>query len=154
MLNNVDFSCILIEFYIFGVLIIPKWLITVPGHIPILFGSFLELQQNSPNLDPYTPYLSPETLQKILHELHNIFTKYYFAYLNTLEPKNVPNKLKRRGSTNPQESSNEILKILDMKPISIKKHECMFAIMVAVSTQNIKWQVWIFRCCNLGINIL
>ena len=30
-------------FGFYGVLIIPKWLIEVPGHIPILFGIFLEL---------------------------------------------------------------------------------------------------------------
>ena len=58
MLFFLDSSII---FYgIFGVLIIPKWLIEVPGHIPIFFGSFLELRQISPNLAPYTPYLSPE----------------------------------------------------------------------------------------------
>ena len=41
-----------------GVQIIPKWLNKAPGHIPILFGSFLELPICSPNLDPCTPYFS------------------------------------------------------------------------------------------------
>ena len=29
---------LIIQYGIFGVLIIPKWLIKVPGHIPIFFG--------------------------------------------------------------------------------------------------------------------
>ena len=36
----------------------------IPGHIPIFFGSFLELPKCSPNLDPWTPYLSPGHFNK------------------------------------------------------------------------------------------
>ena len=59
------FECIL--FFCWGVLIIPKWLIKVPVHIAILFGSFLE-----PNMGPRTPYL----LQKYFKEYEN-------KYVNT-----------------------------------------------------------------------
>ena len=40
---------------------------------------------------------------------------------------------KRRAPKNPKESSDEISKITEMGPISIKKHECIFANMVQVS---------------------
>ena len=40
-----------------GVLIIPKWLILIPGHIAILFGTFLKRPKMGPNIDPRPPYL-------------------------------------------------------------------------------------------------
>ena len=48
------FWCFLVYGFL-GVFIIPKWLINDFGHIPILFGSFLELPNKSPNLDLSTP---------------------------------------------------------------------------------------------------
>ena len=45
-------------------LIIPKWLIKVPGHIPIVFGTFLELPKNRPNIDP-GPLFITKVLQTI-----------------------------------------------------------------------------------------
>ena len=35
----------------------------VPGHIALLFGSFLGLPKNRPNMDPRTPYLSQKHLK-------------------------------------------------------------------------------------------
>ena len=69
---------LLIIFYgIFGVLNIPKWLIKVPGHIPILFGWFLDLPKCSPNLDPCTSFVSPKCFKEykkfMESSLHNIF---------------------------------------------------------------------------------
>ena len=50
--------------FVFGILTIPKGLIKVPGHIPIPFGSFLELPECSLNLAPYTPYLSQKHFKR------------------------------------------------------------------------------------------
>ena len=50
---------------VLGVWIIPKLLILTPGPIAILFGWFLELPKNRPNLDPRTPYLLPKMHQQI-----------------------------------------------------------------------------------------
>ena len=43
----------------FGV-IIPKWLMNASWSIAILFGTFLERHNMWPNMDPWTPYLSPQ----------------------------------------------------------------------------------------------
>ena len=40
---------------------------------------------------------------------------------------------KRQAPKNPEDPSNEIFKILNMGPISIKKHEWIFAIMIPIS---------------------
>ena len=48
----------MVFFWVFGVYIIPKWLIKVPGHIPILFGWFRELRKFCWNLVPETSGLS------------------------------------------------------------------------------------------------
>ena len=69
-----DFLGFLMVCYgIFGVSIIPKWLINDPWWIPILFGRFLELPKKTPNLDPCTPYLwllfYPKILQRILESM-------------------------------------------------------------------------------------
>ena len=53
--------------YVRGVLgfsIIPKWLIKIPGHIPILFGWFRELRKFCQNLNPETSGLSPKCFKK------------------------------------------------------------------------------------------
>ena len=49
---------------VYGVLIIPKWLIKVPGHIPILFGWILELPTFSLFTGPDSPYLSCKYLKR------------------------------------------------------------------------------------------
>ena len=50
-----DFSWFFVVFFgVFGVYIIPNWLIKVPGHFPILFGWFQELRFFSQNLVPET----------------------------------------------------------------------------------------------------
>ena len=63
-----------------GGLIIPKWLILTSGPIAILFGWFLELPNNRQNLDPRTPYLSPN-ISGNTRKSGNILETYYFAYL-------------------------------------------------------------------------
>ena len=40
---------------------------------------------------------------------------------------------KRRAPTNDEDLSNKIFRKMDMKPISIKKHECLFANTVPIS---------------------
>ena len=50
-------SNVLIRFY--GIYIILKWLIKVPGHIAILFRWFLELRFFCQNLDPWPFFSSP-----------------------------------------------------------------------------------------------
>ena len=56
-----SFRALKILYSIFGVLIIPKWLIKFPGHIPIPFGWFLELPTCLPNLAPYTIFITRKT---------------------------------------------------------------------------------------------
>ena len=51
--------------WVFGVYIIPKWLIKVPGHIAILFGWFLEVPTFCQNLDPWTYQLLPKPFKRI-----------------------------------------------------------------------------------------
>ena len=48
--------------FFFAVLILPRWLIEVPGHVPILFGSFLELSKNRTNIDLSTSFLCRNSL--------------------------------------------------------------------------------------------
>ena len=48
----------------FGVYIIPKWLIKVPGHFGILFGWFRELRKFCQNLVPEPSGLSPKCFKK------------------------------------------------------------------------------------------
>ena len=50
------FLSFLMYFRFFRVLIIPQWLIQVPGRIPICFGSFLELFKNRKTLDLFTSF--------------------------------------------------------------------------------------------------
>ena len=49
---------ILVFWGVLWVSIIPELLIKAPGHIPILFRRFLELQQTSPNLPPQTLFIT------------------------------------------------------------------------------------------------
>ena len=62
---------------------------------------------------------------------------------------------KRRAPKNPKESSNEISKIMDMKPRSIKKHEWNVANMVPISItkHNMFFGIWGILGSS-GINIL
>ena len=64
----------------FADLIIPKWLINDPGHIPILFGSLLELPKCSPNLAPYTPYklFITKILQTIQEHIKAFLNVFFF----------------------------------------------------------------------------
>ena len=65
-----------------GIYIIPKWLIKVPRHIPILFGWFLELPKFSPNLASYTS-LSPKCFKKYKKNYGIILEKYYLCQSGT-----------------------------------------------------------------------
>ena len=105
------------------VVIIPKWLIKVPGHISILFGSFLELPKISPTMAPYTPFFITKTFQKVQEQILKHFERLIFCRF-----------WRQWAPTNPEESFNEISKIMDMRPISMKKHEWIFANMVPIST--------------------
>ena len=60
---------------VFGVSIIPKWLIKVPG----LFRWFLELRTFCQNLDPQTSQLLPKCLKQY-KKLWNHPYIYYFSY--------------------------------------------------------------------------
>ena len=67
---------------IYGVLIIPKWLIKVPGPIPILFGWFWELRFFCQNLDPQASQLSPRYFNKYTKNLGGgILNTYHFSYM-------------------------------------------------------------------------
>ena len=68
------FYCI---FWGFGVLIIPKWLIEVPGHIPILFGWFRELRTFCQNRDPEP---SPTMGEMYLNNIFNCFIDFSASF--------------------------------------------------------------------------
>ena len=42
-LGSLMYFVFVVFFFIIIIIIIPKWLMKVPGHIPIVVGSFLEL---------------------------------------------------------------------------------------------------------------
>ena len=69
--------------------------------------------------------------------------KNIFPYPEFWKPANV-NFGKDAGPTNPKESCNEILKILDMGSISIKRHEWLFANRVPKAITKHKLTFWIF----------
>ena len=75
----------------FRVLIIPKWLIKAPGHIPILFGSFLELSKMSPNLVPYNPYLSPKCYKK--YKKYGNILKHILFHISTFWNPTLPKQM-------------------------------------------------------------
>ena len=56
--------------------------------------------------------------------------------------------LEKRAPKNDEESSNEILKTLDMKSISSRKHERIFANMVPISITKHEMEFWQFE--NFG----
>ena len=70
----------------FGVLIIPKWLIKVPGHIPILFGWFWELPKFSifwTRSGPYLPVFLMNLLQKIQEKIREHPWKIWILDIST-----------------------------------------------------------------------
>ena len=69
-------------FGFFGFYIIPKWLIKVPGHIPILFGWFRELRKFGQNLDPEPSQLSPKYFNKY-KEIMEASLKILFFHIST-----------------------------------------------------------------------
>ena len=79
---------LMICYGIFGVLTIPKLQIKVPGHIPILFGWFLALPNCSPNLAPYTPYLSPKCFNEYKKNMESSLKIWFFISQHFRNPKN------------------------------------------------------------------
>ena len=65
-------------FGVFGVCILPKWLIKVPGRIPILFKWFRELRKFGQNLGPDTSQLLPTWLNEY-KKIWNHPGKYYLG---------------------------------------------------------------------------
>ena len=86
MLNDLLFfavaqnSLLVFIMMIFGVLIIPKWLINYFWSIAIFFGTFLERPKLWPNPDPRTPYLSPKFLTKYKNSYGDIFENNHILY--------------------------------------------------------------------------
>ena len=111
-------------------LIIPKWLIKASGHIPIFFGTFLELQKIN-QIWTCPPLIYHRNTLKI-QEIPNHFSK-TFLHINRFWISKALGFSKRHAPNNYEESCNKILKSLDMRPISIKKHESNFANMVPIS---------------------
>ena len=71
-----------------GVSIIPTWLILTPGHIAIVFGTFLELPTNRLSMDARTSYLLPKYFKK--HKKYgNLVETYYFHIRESKILKNV-----------------------------------------------------------------
>ena len=131
-----DFLGLLVNVFwrFFRFLIIPKWLILTLGHIPILFGSFLELPKIRRSLAPYIPHLSTKNF-KNTRENPKIFETYY-VYISGL-PK-FCQFVNRSAPANPEESFNEISKIIDIKPIAFKTHEWFLLIWYQYLLQNAK----------------
>ena len=59
-------SCLMHVWWLLGVLILPKWLIKVPGHISILFGTCLELPKKTAKKGPSDPLFITEILSKYI----------------------------------------------------------------------------------------
>ena len=73
----------MVFFGVFGVYIIPNWLIKVPGHFGILFRWFWELRKFGQNLDPETSGLSPKCFKKYKKNYGIILEKYYLCQYGT-----------------------------------------------------------------------
>ena len=74
------------------VVIIPEWLIKVPGHIAMMFWWFLELpkiDQKSINYGPSDPVFITKILQTNQEKYGTIWEK-YFSHLNILEIQTFP----------------------------------------------------------------
>ena len=114
--------------------------------------------------DPETPYLSPKIPEKTeensmgdifgkQYSSHgNILDHFYFSYLSILEIQVFVN-CGRRAPTIPEESFNEMLKVLDMRSISIKKHEWSLANMLPMSITTHKMFLVISNIPNFGHHI-
>ena len=60
--------------FFFGGGMIPKWLISIPGHIALFFTTFLELPTTRPNMDPRALYLLQNdfnTYEKMIETFYN-----------------------------------------------------------------------------------
>ena len=107
----------MVFYCILGVLIIPKWPTKASRHIPTLVGSFWGLPKCSPNLAPYTPYLSQKYFKKYTKNPQTSLKHIFYIP----GPPKCCQLWKRRAPKTPEELSNQISKIMDMRPISIKK---------------------------------
>ena len=75
---------------VFGIYIIPNWLIKVPAHIPILFRWFRALRTFRQNLDPETSELLPRCFKKYKKNMESswrniIYVNMGFKKSKTLE---------------------------------------------------------------------
>ena len=78
------FFSILLGFVKFcGILIIPKWLIKVPGHVAIPLGWFLELPNFSLFTGPDSPYLSWKYFRKYKNKC-GIISETYYLFISQL----------------------------------------------------------------------
>ena len=106
----------------------------------IIFGTSNCFTQSG----PWHPLFITKTLQRIQEKSPSFFRQYYFYISQQSVFPNFYQCWKRRAPTNPAESSNEMLKTFDMKPISIKK-----PIWYQYLLQKIKMTFLEF--CNFGI---
>ena len=89
----VGFSCFFNVFlHVWGVLIIPKWLIKVPGNIPILVEWFLELPTFSPNLASYISFWSPRCFKNYTTN-YGIIIKNIFLHISTFRNSKISTPL-------------------------------------------------------------
>ena len=109
----------------FGVSIIPKWLIKIPGPIPILFGWFLELPTCTQHLNMFTPFLCRNASTNTKKMMETFF-KIFFIY----ELQKQCRFGERRAPKNDEDPSTSFL---NMGPISTWKHEWIFINMVPIS---------------------
>ena len=129
--------------------------------VPDIFQYFLTFWMNfgTSNLftksGPSDPLFITGTLQKIQVQRPIHLWKILFSYLNILEIQKIVHSGKGGGRKVPNNRLMEILKILDMRPISSKKHEWYFANIVPISITKHKMAFGNFELFgNFGINIL
>ena len=110
---------------------------------------------NSGFLDPWTPYLLiwlHQITSNNIRQYMDIFLRNeIFAYLGFI----FCQVWKRQALTNDEDPFHEIFKTMDMRPISIKKHEWNFANIVQVSiTKHTMSFLKFWNFDIFGINIL
>ena len=93
--KNRLFGCLGFLMYLWGnyvILIIPKWLVEVPGHIAMLFRWFLELpktDKKSTNYGPSYPVFITKIHEKYKKSYGNILDKYYLLLSGHLGNRNI-----------------------------------------------------------------
>ena len=112
----------------------------------IIFGT----SHKSTKSCPLYPLFITKTLQKYKKK-PNISLEHFFNIYGLPE---CCQFWKRRAPKNPEESFNEILKIMDMRAISIKKHEWIFANIVPIwQCPNNAWSKFSHSMGGKNLNI-